>query len=138
MEDTLIIQLEKPINISHNGNLVEVEILNIFLPNMLSYNLYTEINSITTKAMLALQDKIEDTNTNDTNTNGNEPDDNIIPIDLFIASSFIKDISIATKEYLYKLGKFDNIQVNKNNINKISIRDFNKIIERLAYFLYSI
>jgi hypothetical protein len=136
MEDTLIIQLEKPINISHNGNLVEVEILNIFLPNMLSYNLYTEINSITTKAMLALQDKIEDKN--DTNTNGNEPDDNIIPIDLFVASSYIKDISIATKEYLYKLGKFDDIQVNKNNINKISIRDFNKIIERLAYFLYSI
>jgi len=137
MEDTLIIQLEKPINISHNGNLVEVEILNIFLPNMLSYNLYTEINSITTKAMLALQDKIEDT-TNDTNTNVNESNDTIIPIDLFVASGFIKDISIATKEYLYKLGKFDDIQVNKNNINKISIRDFNKIIERLAYFLYSI
>ena len=137
MEDTLIIQLEKPINISHNGNLVEVEILNIFLPNMLSYNLYSEINSITTKAMLALQDKIEDT-TNDTNTNVNESNDTIIPIDLFVASGFIKDISIATKEYLYKLGKFDDIQVNKNNINKISIRDFNKIIERLAYFLYSI
>lgn len=136
MEDTLIIQLEKPINISHNGNLVEVEILNIFLPNMLSYNLYTEINSITTKAMLALQDKIEDKN--DTNTNDSKSNDNIIPIDLFVASSYIKDISIATKEYLYKLGKFDDIQVNKNNINKISIRDFNKIIERLAYFLYSI
>jgi len=138
MEDTLIIQLEKPINIASNGDLVEVEILNIFLPNMLSYNLYTEINSITTKAMLALQDKIEDKNTNDTNTNDSKSNDNIIPIDLFVASGYIKDISIATKEYLYKLGKFDDIQVNKNNINKISIRDFNKIIERLTYFLYSI
>jgi hypothetical protein len=134
MEDKLIIQLEKPISISNKGDLVEVEILNVFLPNMLTYNLYAGINSITTKAMLALQDKI----------NSNVENDNIdnteatIPIDLFVASGYIQDISNAVKEYLYKHGYFDDIQVNKNNINKISIKDFNNIIERLTYFLYSI
>jgi len=103
MQDNLVIQLEKPINITNKGDLVEVEILNIFLPNMLTYNLYTEINSITTKAMLALQEKINSNVENESTENT----DDIIPIDLFIASGYIKDISNAVKEYLYKLGKFD-------------------------------
>ena len=133
MQDELIIQLEKPIKISFNGDLREVEILNVYAPNIKGFNLYADIKSIITKSVLEMQNKVNNSNTIEQDDNEEEK----LPLELFLATQSINDLSEKINKYLYSFAKFDGeIQVNKNNIQKLNIKDYNNILERVSYFLF--
>ena len=134
--DNLTIQLEKPIKIAYQGDLREVEILNVFLPNVTGFNLYADIKSIVTNAMFDLEDKIN--KNQDDNTSN---DDNIdkFPLEIFLASNTVKDLANGINKYLSKFAKWDNeILVNENQLKKLSIQDYNNILEKVSYFLFQI
>lgn len=134
--DNLTIQLEKPIKIAYQGDLREVEILNVSLPNVTGFNLYADIKSIVTNAMFDLEDKINK-NQDDNASN----DDNIdkFPLEIFLASNTVKDLANGINKYLSKFAKWDNeILVNENQLKKLSIQDYNNILEKVSYFLFQI
>jgi hypothetical protein len=135
MQDELIIQLQKPINITNKGDLVEVEILNVYSPNIKGFNLYADIKSIITKSVLDMQNQVNNSNTIEQDDNEDEK----LPLELFLATNSLNDLSEKINKYLYSFGKFDGeIQVNKNNIQKLNIKDYNNILERVSYFLFQI
>ena len=135
MQDELIIQLENKIKISFNGDLREVEILNVYAPNIKGFNLYADIKSIITKSVLEMQNKVNNSNTIEEDDNEEEK----LPLELFLATQSINDLSEKINKYLYSFAKFDGeIQVNKNNIQKLNIKDYNNILERVSYFLFQI
>jgi hypothetical protein len=135
MQDELIIQLENKIKISFNGDLREVEILNVYAPNIKGFNLYADIKSIITKSVLDMQNKVNNSNTIEQDDNEEEK----LPLELFLATQSINDLSEKINKYLYSFAKFDGeIQVNKNNIQKLNIKDYNNILERVSYFLFQI
>jgi len=135
MQDELIIQLNKPIKIAHNGDLREVEILNLYAPNIKGFNLYADIKSIITKSVLEMQNKV---NSNQ-NIESDDNEDEKLPLELFLATNTLNELSEKVNKYLYTFAKFDGeIAVNKNNILKLSIQDYNNILERVSYFLFQI
>jgi hypothetical protein len=135
MQDELIIQLENKIKISFNGDLREVEILNVYAPNIKGFNLYADIKSIITKSVLDMQNQVNNSNTIEQDDNEEEK----LPLELFLATFTLNDLSEKINKYLYSFAKFDGeIQVNKNNIQKLNIKDYNNILERVSYFLFQI
>jgi len=136
MSKNLVIQLDTPISVSNKGELVDIEILTVSLPNVLNYNLYADIKSIITKSVLHMQSSVN-SSALETVDSDNEIDN--FPIDLFLASDNLIPISKAVNKYLTTFATWDdNIKVNENTIKKLSISDYNNIIERVSYFLYEI
>jgi len=132
--EELIIQLQKPIKISTNGQFREVEVLNIPLPSVQYFNLYASVKEIVTKAMFELQDKLDNTS-----SNNNEDSEELknFPLDIFLASGKSEELSKSINNYLEILAKWDNeIKVTSNHIKKLSIADYKEILERVSYFLY--
>jgi hypothetical protein len=133
----LNIQLKTPISVAYKGELREVEILTIYPPNLRGYNLYSDIKSLITSSVLDMQNKI---NTNGEQVNNNDEESNDrMPLELFLATGTINELSDKINKYLFQFAKFDGeIGVNKNNIEKLNIKDYNEILEKVSYFLFQI
>jgi hypothetical protein len=135
-EDNKIIQLSTPIKISFNGDLKEVEILEVRLPNVSNFKLYADVKSIVMQSILNLENKIKD---NATNQNNSEDNLKSFPLELFFTANTIDELSKAINKYLTANGYWDGeIKVNENHLKKLSIIDYNKILSEVSYFLFQI
>jgi hypothetical protein len=133
---SLIIQLDNPINITHDNDLLEVETLHIPLPSVFHYNFYADVKTVVMMAMLALQDTISDETANDT-TNTPKVDVDGFPLDIFLSSGKLMEVSNAVNAYVVNVAMWDGDKpVNIKHIKKMSITDYNSLIERLSYFLF--
>jgi len=129
----MTIILDTPINITNKGKIIEVSVINVSLPTVQYYNLYVAVKEVTLKAMFSLKDTLGDS----ANTEDDGLEDAILPLDLFLSSGTVMDLSKAVNSYLCRCATFDDdIQLNEKHIKKLSISDYNNILERVSYFLF--
>jgi len=137
MNDSLVIQLETPIKIPSGGDFIEVELLTVKQCSFAHFNLYADIKSIVTKAMLAFKDGMG----NDEVEKAKGGEESVsttdsFPLDMFAFNGSIQDLSEVVNKYLILNATFDDVKVNKGNLERLSMKDYTNILERVSYFLY--
>lgn len=131
------IQLTQPIHIAVDGDRIEVELMTIEPCSVLHYNLYADVKTIVTASVFELKKQMGEELGNDNETSTTDTPEGF-PLDIFAGANKLEELSKAINKYLTHYAKFDNVQVKEGMIRKLSIKDYNTILERVSYFLYNL
>ena len=134
----LIFQLDTPITIANNGVNVEVSLLEVSEPTMLTFNNFVKVKSVVSKAMFEFQNLINTESIKASEGEESEKSD-YFPIDMFAATNTTIELKRVVDEYLVKHGVWENdIKVREAHIKKIKLNNYLHLLEKVSYFLYMV
>lgn len=134
--DSMVIQLEKNVKVAKNGKFLDVGIITINLPSMDKYNLYSDVISVVSTSIVDIQNKFINEK-DEGETDETVEKDVSLPIIIFATSGTINELSEAVNGYLIGCCTFDDdVKITKTLLTKLSIKDYNNILSKVAGFLF--
>jgi hypothetical protein len=133
----MLIELSSTYDLSYNGDIESVETIEIQKPTMEGWVIYSKAKSLLLNAFANLSNRFKsETPPEDKGVQDNELELPIEAILLAFDSYSLEEYQKLINEYLYKYAKFNGkIKVNKANLKKLTIEDYNKVIGVVSGFL---
>lgn len=149
--NNLIIQLDNPIEVGHKGSLVSIELITIRPCSVLNFNIFADVKEVVTKSLFEFKQivgdqPLEDEEEQPLESEGEqgeskvelaEDKDALLPLDMFASTGHLKELQKVINKYLISNCTFDDeIKITELYLQRLTMKEYTNLLERVSYFLY--